>query len=78
MLATGGTLEATIDLLKQKGCTQIKGLFLLAAPEGIKMIEEKHPDVELFIGAIDRRLNEKGYIEPGLGDAGDKIFGTPF
>ena len=76
MLATGGTLLATIDLLKQKGCKKIIGLFLVASPEGLKRVTELHPDVNLFIAAIDDSLNDKGYILPGLGDAGDKIFGT--
>jgi uracil phosphoribosyltransferase len=76
MLATGGTLVATIDLLKKAGCQQIKGLFLVAAPEGIRRLEQTHPDVEIYTAAIDERLNEIGYILPGLGDAGDKIFGT--
>ena len=76
MLATGGTLIATIDLLKKEGCTKILGLFLVAAPEGIKAVIDAHPDIEIFTAAIDERLNEKGYILPGLGDAGDKIFGT--
>jgi uracil phosphoribosyltransferase len=76
MLATGGTLIATIDLLKQKGCQHIMGLFLVAAPEGIAAVVEKHPDVDIYVAAIDDHLNEKGYILPGLGDAGDKIFGT--
>jgi len=76
MLATGGTLIATIDLLKKKGCRNIMGLFLVAAPEGIKAVVDAHPDVDIFTAAIDERLNEKGYILPGLGDAGDKIFGT--
>lgn len=76
MLATGGTLEATIELLKSAGCTQIRGLFLVAAPEGIKRILDKHPDVDIYCAGVDERLNEKGYILPGLGDAGDKIFGT--
>lgn len=76
MLATGGTLVATIDLLKSKGCKNIMGLFLVASPEGIKKLEEKHPDVDIYVAAIDERLNDKGYILPGLGDAGDKIFGT--
>lgn len=76
MLATGGTLIATIDLLKKKGCRRIMGLFLVAAPEGIKAVVDAHPDVDIFTAAIDERLNEKGYILPGLGDAGDKIFGT--
>ncbi|MFC6438976.1 uracil phosphoribosyltransferase [Bowmanella sp. JS7-9] len=76
MLATGGTLIATIDLLKQKGCEHIMGLFLVAAPEGIKAVTDAHPDVDIFTAAIDERLNDQGYILPGLGDAGDKIFGT--
>ena len=76
MLATGGTALATIDLLKASGCKNIIALFLIAAPEGVKIIEEKHPDVDLTIGVIDEKLNEQGYILPGLGDAGDKIFGT--
>ncbi len=76
MLATGGTLIATIDLLKESGCKDIKGLFLVAAPEGIAKVTERHPDVDIYVAAIDERLNEVGYILPGLGDAGDKIFGT--
>ena len=76
MLATGGTLIATIDLLKQKGCKQIMGLFLVAAPEGIAAVQAAHPDVDIYTAAIDEKLNEQGYILPGLGDAGDKIFGT--
>ncbi|QIQ20483.1 uracil phosphoribosyltransferase [Zophobihabitans entericus] len=76
MLATGGSMIATIDLLKQQGCSNIKVLVLVAAPEGIAALEKAHPDVELYTASIDERLNEKGYILPGLGDAGDKIFGT--
>ena len=76
MLATGGTLLATIDLLKQKGCKKIIGLFLVAAPEGLERVTKLHPDVDLFIASVDDSLNENGYILPGLGDAGDKIFGT--
>ncbi|NII09123.1 uracil phosphoribosyltransferase [Oleiagrimonas sp. C23AA] len=76
MLATAGTLVATVDMLKSAGCTRIKGLFLVAAPEGLARMERMHPDVEIFTGSIDERLNEVGYILPGLGDAGDKIFGT--
>ncbi|MDB4026620.1 uracil phosphoribosyltransferase [Candidatus Thioglobus sp.] len=76
MLATGGTLLATIELLKQKGCKKIIGLFLVASPEGLERVTKLHPDVDLFIAAIDDSLNEQGYILPGLGDAGDKIFGT--
>jgi len=76
MLATAGTLVAAVDMLKAAGCTRIKGLFLVAAPEGLKRIEAAHPDIEIYTAAIDERLNEHGYILPGLGDAGDKIFGT--
>ena len=76
MLATGGSLVATVDLLKAAGCTRIKGLFLVAAPEGLRALEARHPDVEVYTASIDERLNEVGYILPGLGDAGDKIFGT--
>ena len=76
MLATGGTLMATIETLKKAGCKTIKGLFLVAAPEGLKKVTKAHPDVEIYVAAVDERLNEVGYILPGLGDAGDKIFGT--
>ena len=76
MLATGGTLLATIELLKQKGCKKIIGLFLVVAPEGLERVTKLHPDVDLFIASVDDSLNENGYILPGLGDAGDKIFGT--
>ena len=76
MLATGGTALATIELLKSSGCENIIALFLVAAPEGIKVLQDTYPDVDLFIGAIDEKLNNHGYILPGLGDAGDKIFGT--
>lgn len=76
MLATGGSMVATIDILKNAGCKNIKALVLVAAPEGIKKMEEAHPDVEIYTAAIDSHLNENGYIIPGLGDAGDKIFGT--
>jgi uracil phosphoribosyltransferase len=76
MLATGGTLLATIDLLKEAGCKKIKGLFIVGAPEGVKRVEEAHPDVDIYLAGIDEKLNNIGYILPGLGDAGDKIFGT--
>ena len=76
MLATGGSMIATIDLLKERGCKQIKALVLVAAPEGIAAMEKAHPDVELYTASVDDCLNEAGYILPGLGDAGDKIFGT--
>lgn len=76
MLATGGSLVATIDLLKKAGCKDIRAMVLVAAPEGIAAVAEAHPDVLIFTASIDERLNEHGYIIPGLGDAGDKIFGT--
>jgi uracil phosphoribosyltransferase len=76
MLATGGSAIETIDLLKKSGCKKILALFLVAAPEGIAALEQAHSDVDLYIAAIDEKLNDQGYILPGLGDAGDKIFGT--
>jgi len=76
MLATGGSLIAAIDMVKKAGCKNIIGLFLVAAPEGIKALQKAHPDVEIYTAAIDSHLDDHGYIIPGLGDAGDKIFGT--
>ena len=76
MLATGGSLVATIDLLKAAGCRQVRAIVLVAAPEGIAAVERAHPDVRIYTAAIDSHLNDHGYIIPGLGDAGDKIFGT--
>lgn len=76
MLATGGSLIATIELLKRAGAHEIRALVLVAAPEGIEKVNSLHPDVEIFTASVDERLNEQGYIIPGLGDAGDKIFGT--
>lgn len=76
MLATGGSIIATINLLKKAGCHNIKVLSLVAAPEGIEALEKKHPDIELYLASIDQKLNKYGYIIPGFGDAGDKIFGT--
>ncbi|MGM9783589.1 MAG: uracil phosphoribosyltransferase [Candidatus Cryptobacteroides sp.] len=76
MLATGGSACDAIDLVKQKGCQDIRLMCLVAAPEGIKMVQEKHPDVDIYVASIDRQLNENCYILPGLGDAGDRIFGT--
>ena len=76
MLATGGTAVATIDLLKNAGCRNIRGLFLVAAPEGVSRVLSSHPDVHIYVAGLDDRLNDQGYILPGLGDAGDKIFGT--
>ncbi|MGE6190344.1 MAG: uracil phosphoribosyltransferase [Gammaproteobacteria bacterium HGW-Gammaproteobacteria-9] len=76
MLATGGSMVATIDMLKKAGCKEIRALVLVAAPEGIAAVEKAHPDVLIFTASVDERLDEHGYIVPGLGDAGDKIFGT--
>ena len=76
MLATGGSADAAIGFMKEYGCTHIKLMVLLAAPEGIARIQKNHPDVDIYCGAVDERLNERGYIVPGLGDAGDRIFGT--
>lgn len=76
MLATGGSMVATIDMLKKAGCKEIRAMVLVAAPEGIAAVEKAHPDVLIFTASIDQRLDEHGYIVPGLGDAGDKIFGT--
>ncbi|WP_286232574.1 uracil phosphoribosyltransferase [Thalassotalea sediminis] len=76
MLATGGSAIACINMLKKAGCKSISSLFMVAAPEGIQALEQAHPDVDIYVAACDEKLNEKGYILPGLGDAGDKIFGT--
>ena len=76
MLATGGSAEAAIGFMKEYGCTNIKLMVLLAAPEGIERIQRSHPDVDIYCGTVDEKLNDKGYIVPGLGDAGDRIFGT--
>jgi len=76
MLATGGSMIATIDMLKKAGCKDIKVIVLVAAPEGIERTLNAHPDIEIFTASVDDHLNDKGYIIPGLGDAGDKIFGT--
>ena len=76
MLATGGSADAAISEMKKRGCVNIKLMVLLAAPEGIELIQKNHPDVDIFCGAVDDHLNEHGYIVPGLGDAGDRIFGT--
>lgn len=76
MLATGGSAIAAIQMLKDKGCRNIRFMCILAAPEGVKAMQEAHPDVDMFIGALDEKLNDHGYIVPGLGDAGDRIFGT--
>ena len=76
MLATGGSADAAIGFMKEYGCRSIKLMVLLAAPEGIERLQENHPDVDIYCGAVDEKLNEHGYIVPGLGDAGDRIFGT--
>ena len=76
MLATGGSAAAAITMLKEKGLHNICLMVLVAAPEGIKVINEAHPDVEIYTAAVDRELNERAYILPGLGDAGDRVFGT--
>lgn len=76
MLATGGSSAAAIRMLKEKGCKNIHFMCIIAAPEGVAAMKEAHPDVDLYVGALDERLNDHGYIVPGLGDAGDRIFGT--
>lgn len=76
MLATGGSLCACIELLKRSGCTSICSLHLVCAPVGIERVLKEHPDVDIYTAAVDEKLNDKGYILPGLGDAGDRIFGT--
>ena len=76
MVATGGSSAAAIDLLKAKGVKKIRFLCIIAAPEGVERMQREHPDVDLYIGALDDHLNDHGYIVPGLGDAGDRIFGT--
>jgi len=76
MLATGGSMVATLDMLRDRGCTLMKVIVLVAAPEGIKRVQDAYPDIEIYTAAVDERLDENGYIVPGLGDAGDKIFGT--
>ena len=76
MLATGGSSVAAIQMLKDKGVKRIRFMCIIAAPEGVKRMKETHPDVDIYIGALDKCLNDHGYIVPGLGDAGDRIFGT--
>ena len=76
MLATGGSAVAAIDFLKQRGCRNIIMMNIIGAPEGVKAVQDAHPDVEIFLAALDERLNENAYIVPGMGDAGDRIFGT--
>ena len=76
MLATGGSAAAAITMLKDKGCKNIHFMCIIAAPEGLEVLKEAHPDVDIYVGALDEKLNEHAYIVPGLGDAGDRIFGT--
>ena len=76
MLATGGSSVAAIRMLKERGCKNIHFMCIIAAPEGVARMQEEHPDVDIYIGALDEKLNDHGYIVPGLGDAGDRIFGT--
>jgi uracil phosphoribosyltransferase len=76
MLATGGSAILAVDSLKKRGASNIKFVCLVAAPEGVKALQAAHPDVEIFTAALDEHLNEHGYIVPGLGDAGDRLFGT--
>ncbi|MBP2645430.1 MAG: upp [Firmicutes bacterium] len=76
MLATGGSVVAAIDMIKRSGAKNIKLMCLVAAPEGVRVVNDRHPDVEIYTAAVDERLNDHGYIVPGLGDAGDRIFGT--
>lgn len=76
MLATGGSSAAAISMLKERGCKNIHFMCIIAAPEGVARMQEEHPDVDIYIGALDEKLNDHGYIVPGLGDAGDRIFGT--
>lgn len=76
MLATGGSAVAAIDFLKERGAKSIRLVCLIAAPEGVKAVEDKHPDVDIYVAALDEKLNEHAYILPGLGDAGDRLFGT--
>ena len=76
MLATGGSASDAIKMLKEKGCTNIRLMCLVAAPEGIRRVQTDHPDVDIYTASLDERLNDNAYILPGLGDAGDRIFGT--
>ena len=76
MLATGGSSSAALDMIKKRGAKNIKLVCLVGAPEGVKYVEEHHPDVDIYLAALDEKLNDIGYIVPGLGDAGDRIFGT--
>jgi uracil phosphoribosyltransferase len=76
MLATGGSAIAAVDALKKRGVTNIKYVGLVAAPEGVKALQKAHPDIDIYTASLDEKLNENGYIVPGLGDCGDRLFGT--
>jgi uracil phosphoribosyltransferase len=76
MLATGGSAVAAIDFLKKRGCKNIIMMNVIGCPEGVKTVQDAHPDVEMYLAAVDEKLNDHAYIVPGLGDAGDRIFGT--
>jgi uracil phosphoribosyltransferase len=76
MLATGGSASAAIGFIKKRGCSNIRLVNLIAAPEGVARVQREHPDVDIYVAAMDQKLNEHGYIVPGLGDAGDRLFGT--
>lgn len=76
MLATGGSSCDALSMLKKRGCTNIRLMCLVAAPEGVRKVQQEHPDVDIFVAALDQKLNENAYIVPGLGDAGDRIYGT--
>ena len=76
MLATGGSAIAAISMLKNRGCTNIRYVGLVGAPEGVEALSQAHPDVDIYLAALDEKLNDKGYIVPGLGDCGDRLFGT--
>ena len=76
MLATGGSAIAAIDMLKKRGCTNLIFVGLVGAPEGVKALSSAHPDIDIYLASLDEKLNDKGYIVPGLGDCGDRLFGT--
>ena len=76
MLATGGSASAAISMLKMRGCKDIRYIGLVGAPEGVELLQKKHPDVDIYLAALDKKLNDNGYIVPGLGDCGDRLFGT--
>ena len=76
MLATGGSAITAVDFIKQHGCSNIKFMCIIAAPEGLEALQKAHPDIDIYVGSLDEKLNDDAYIVPGLGDAGDRIFGT--